>query len=76
MISLFSQCDEDYGKRVAEGLGMSACMSAGNMNAEMADEIATTKGKLPKKGGSPIGSSGAADAVDEAQEKGHDADPY
>ncbi|WP_167506236.1 hypothetical protein [Halobacillus faecis] len=55
---------------------MSACMSAGNMNAEMADEIATTKGKLPKKGGSPIGSSGAADAVDEAQEKGHDADPY
>ncbi|MBX0357555.1 hypothetical protein [Halobacillus sp. Nhm2S1] len=46
------------------------------MNAEMADEIAPTKGKMPKKGGSPIGNTGAADVVDEAQEKGHEADPY
>ncbi|WP_406944725.1 catalase [Halobacillus sp. SY10] len=72
MISFFSQCDEDYGKRVAEGLGM----NAGNMNEEMASEITPTKGKLPKQGGSPIGSAGAADAVEKAQEKGHEADPY
>ncbi|WP_269813820.1 hypothetical protein [Paraliobacillus zengyii] len=35
-----------------------------------------TNGKLPKHGGSPIGSTGASDAVKEAEEKGHDAEPY
>ncbi|WP_281658532.1 catalase [Halobacillus sp. Cin3] len=74
MVSLLTQCDEDYGSRVAEGLGMNA--TAGQMNEEFANDITPSKGKLPKRGGSPIGSDGAADAVDQAEEKGHEADPY
>ncbi|MCA1021237.1 catalase [Halobacillus litoralis] len=74
MVSLLTQCDEDYGNRVAEGLGMHE--AAGRMKEEFAGDMTPSKGKLPKRGGSPIGSKGAADAVDQAEEKGHEADPY
>ncbi|GGF30302.1 catalase X [Halobacillus andaensis] len=76
MIHLFSKCDEDYGKRVAEGLGKTIEEANSAMSEEFADEITPAKGKLPKNGGSPIGNTGASDAVEEAQEKGHDAQPY
>ncbi|MRH44207.1 catalase [Aquibacillus halophilus] len=75
MVDMFTECDEDYGHRVAEGLKM-GMNNDGSMNTEHSEEIAPTKGKLPKHGGSPIGSTGAADAVREAQDKGHDAEPY
>ncbi|MFC7062096.1 catalase [Halobacillus seohaensis] len=76
MIQMFSECDEDYGKQVANGLGIDVDLAKASMNEEFGEEITPTKGKLPKKGGSPMGSTGAADAVDEAEEKGHEADPY
>ncbi|MFG6147866.1 catalase [Halobacillus sp. B23F22_1] len=76
MIHLFTKCDEDYGKRVAEGLGKTIEEANAEMSGEFADEITPSKGKLPQNGGSPIGNTGASDAVDEAQEKGHDAEPY
>ncbi|UOQ95621.1 catalase [Halobacillus shinanisalinarum] len=72
MIHLLSQCDEDYGKRVADGLSMD--MDA--TKEEYSEEITPTKGKLPKKGGSPLGNTGASDAVEKAEEKGHESDPY
>ncbi|MBM7570626.1 catalase [Aquibacillus albus] len=76
MVDMFTECDEDYGRRVAEGIKMGMAAGAGSMNMESSEEIMPTKGKLPKHGGSPMGSTGAADAVDEAEEKGHDVDPY
>ncbi|MFD1037590.1 catalase [Virgibacillus byunsanensis] len=75
MVQLLTKCDTNYGQRVAEGLGMNAD-EMNTMNEEFAKEITPTKGKLPKKGGSPIGNTGASDAVEEAIRKGHDADPY
>ncbi|QST01081.1 catalase [Pontibacillus sp. ALD_SL1] len=75
MIHLFSQCDEDYGKRVADGLGLDP-NNLGSMEAEFSRNIAPTKGKLPDEVGSPIGNKDAADAVEEAEQQGHDAEPY
>jgi catalase len=48
----------------------------GSLEIEMGAEMTPTYGKLPKEGGSPLGSNKAADAVEEANEKGHDAHPY
>ncbi|RXZ01340.1 catalase [Fictibacillus sp. S7] len=56
MIDMCHQCDEDYGKRLEEGLRMA---SDGNSSTQ-----------------EPIGAEGAADAVKEAEEKGHSEDPY
>lgn len=39
-------------------------------------EMKAGEGKLPEDVGSPIGNTGAADAVEEAEKKGHDADRY
>lgn len=48
----------------------------GSLEIEMGAEMTPTYGKLPKEGGSPLGSNKAADAVEEANEKGNDAHPY
>nr|WP_078378965.1 catalase [Sutcliffiella halmapala] len=72
MVEHFTKCDEEYGRRVAEGLGI----TVGAGNTEFAAEVAPSSGVFPQSGGSPMGSAKAADAVQEAEEKGHDADPY
>ncbi|WP_234733098.1 catalase [Tellurirhabdus bombi] len=55
MIELFTQCDEDYGRRVAEGL-----------RGTSGDGISS----------GPIGSTGSDKGVQEAEDKGHPAQPY
>ncbi|MGG1268935.1 catalase [Priestia aryabhattai] len=75
MIELLTQCDFDYGNRVANGIGL-LMHDDGSLEIEMGAEMTPTYGKLPKEGGSPLGSNKAADAVEEANEKGKDAHPY
>ncbi|MBM7703866.1 catalase [Metabacillus iocasae] len=75
MITLFTKCDPDYGRRVGEGIGLTVGAD-GSIDMEFSKEISPSSGKLPFNGGSPLGSSKAADAVDEANQKGHDAHPY
>lgn len=68
MIELLTQCDFDYGNRVANGIGL-LMHDDGSLEIEMGAEMTPTYGKLPKEGGSPLGSNKAADAVEEANEK-------
>ncbi|WP_051239601.1 catalase [Pontibacillus halophilus] len=75
MVEMFWKCDADYGRRVGEGLGMKF-KEDGTVDTEFAAEITPTKGKLPGSVGSPAGKTEAADAVQEAEDKGHDAKPY
>ena len=55
MIELFTQCDEDYGRRVKEGL---AKVAGQNISS------------------GPIGSTMSHQAVQEAEQKAHEAKPY
>jgi catalase len=68
MVWLFSQCDTDYGRRVAEGLGIEVPtsdpgqVSNGNMNG------------VPHP--DPLGATGTSEAARSAEEMGHPAKPY
>ncbi|MFC3342568.1 catalase [Paenibacillus abyssi] len=57
MIERFTQCDPDYGKRVAEGLKTAGSNENGRI-------------------GNPIGFDRAGAAVREAQQQGHESEPY
>lgn len=76
MVKHFLKCDEDYGMQVANGLGIGVRSENGSYHLEVNEEISPSNGSLPKHGGSPAGSSGAADVVKEAEQKGNDAHPY
>ncbi|MDI3094061.1 catalase-related domain-containing protein [Priestia megaterium] len=75
MIELLTQCDFDYGNRVANGIGL-LMHDDSSLEIEMGAEMTPTYGEFPKEGGSLLGSNKAADAVEEANEKGNDAHPY
>ena len=59
MIALAEEADEEYGRRLREGLAGKT-----NTGMEMADEM------------HPLGATDAEQAVQDAIEKGHDAEPY
>ncbi|MFD1606318.1 catalase [Oceanobacillus luteolus] len=63
MIALAEEADEEYGRRLREGL-LEASKKTSSMSEETAEEM------------HPLGAKEADQAVDEAIEKGHDADPY
>ncbi|WP_224995763.1 catalase [Cesiribacter sp. SM1] len=63
MLEYFTQADEDYGRRVREGIKM-----ATEKMMKMKKEMMGTDG--------PMGSKGSSEAVKEAEQKGHSARPY
>ncbi|MBP1994076.1 catalase [Paenibacillus eucommiae] len=64
MTQLFTKCDPDYGKRVAEGLGLIDGIQSGNVNT------------ADTEFGGPLGSTQTSEAVQEAERSGHPAKPY
>ncbi|WP_102027436.1 catalase [Salirhabdus sp. Marseille-P4669] len=68
MIALAESADEEYGRRLREGLE-----EANKMMKDKKDKM----GKMERftSGAHPLGTKGG-DAPEEAVEKGHDADPY
>jgi catalase len=69
MVWLFSQCDADYGRRVAEGLGIEIPTS--DPGQTPAAEASLNGGQ-----GQPLGASHSDEAVQQAEEMGHPAKPY
>jgi catalase len=61
MVEHFTKCDPDYGRRVAEDL-----ISAGGAKPGVADT----------EFGGPLGAAHTGEAVREAEQTGHPADPY
>jgi catalase len=68
MVWLFTQCDVDYGWRVAEGLGIPVPTSEPNGEAQW-------KGSW-NGNGDPLGAAHADEAVQQAETIGHEAKPY
>ncbi|HEX8551723.1 MAG TPA: catalase [Abditibacteriaceae bacterium] len=68
MIWLFSQCDPDYGQRVADGLGRAVPTEE---PAKEAYWNASQSGN-----GQPLGAAHANEAVQQAEAVGHPAKPY
>ncbi|HEY0868470.1 MAG TPA: catalase [Fimbriimonas sp.] len=73
MVWLFSQCDQDYGRRVAEGLGIQ--VPANDPYSTMVGSSYEPSGN-GKPQGAPIGAVGTDEAVEEAERVGHPAQPY
>ncbi len=72
MIDHFTQADEDYGRRVKEGIEMKM-----KEMKEMKDvELDKVPGRESGKTRYGQGSLNANKAADEASKKGHEADPY
>lgn len=63
MIALAEQADEEYGRRLREGIAEASKQTSSTM-MESAEEI------------HPLGAKDAGKAVKEAIDKGHDAEPY
>jgi catalase len=72
MVWLFSQCDPDYGRRVAEGLGIEVPNSDPGTSPE--PEMSSAHGTSPN--GKPIGAKEANVAVQEAESVSQEAKPY
>src|SRR5690606_991977 len=68
MVWMFAQCDVDYGRRVAEGLGIPVPTSEPSGEANLADAQGGH--------GQPSGAAHANEAVAQAEEMGHEAKPY
>jgi len=64
MTDLFTKCDPDYGRRVAEGLGLMDGIQSGNSSG------------LDTEFGAPLGAVHTKEGFQEAESKGHSADPY
>jgi catalase len=73
MVWLFSQCDADYGRRVAEGLGLTVPTSDPYVNGKA---TVSGNGHVSVPHGEPMGASGTSEAAQQAEKVGHSADPY
>ncbi len=76
MVWLFSQCDADYGRRVAEGLGIAVPTSEPSTAPATSNGQASSNGNGSEPHGEPIGATGTAEAAQSAERVGHEAKPY
>ena len=77
MVWHFTQCDADYGRRVAEGLGLSV-PAPGSLIPTTNDDAAQPHANGTNGQGAPLGAN-AADvnaAAARAETAGHEAKPY
>jgi catalase len=77
MVWHFAQCDPDYGRRVAEGLGFQVPASdPGTRPAANSAASGASGAAANGHGGRPIGAAHTDEAVQEAENVGHPAKPY
>jgi catalase len=75
MVWLFTQCDTDYGRRVAEGLGIAVPASDPYASRTGSSYEPSSNGKIDPQG-EPQGVTGAKEAALGAERIGHPAEPY